>query len=84
MNGYRGYRVRVPARRREDAKALLVLPGVEVIETDIHDETCLRELLSCTKPRAATPTRPRPGAAPFARRTSNCRARWSPPAGNAG
>jgi NADH dehydrogenase len=41
----RGYRVRVPARRREDAKALLVLPGVEVIETDIHDETCLRELL---------------------------------------
>lgn len=42
----RGYRVRVPARRREDAKALLVLPGVEVIETDIHDETCLRELLS--------------------------------------
>lgn len=42
----RGYRVRVPARRREDAKALLVLPGVDVIETDIHDETCLRALLT--------------------------------------
>jgi len=41
----RGFRVRVPARRREDAKDLLVLPGVEVIEADIHDPATLRSLL---------------------------------------
>jgi uncharacterized protein YbjT (DUF2867 family) len=41
----RGFRVRVPARRREDAKDLLVLPGVEVVEADIHDPAALRSLL---------------------------------------
>lgn len=42
----RGCKVRVPARRREDAKALIVLPGVEVIETDIHDPANLDRLLA--------------------------------------
>ncbi|MEW5788940.1 MAG: complex I NDUFA9 subunit family protein [Pseudomonadota bacterium] len=31
-----GWRVRVPARRREPVKHLILLPGVEVVETDIH------------------------------------------------
>lgn len=42
----RGLYVRVPTRRREDAKDLIVLPGVEVIETDIHDPDSLRSLLA--------------------------------------
>jgi NADH dehydrogenase len=42
----RGCRVRVPARRREDAKDLLVLPGVDVIEADIHDPARLRTLFA--------------------------------------
>lgn len=42
----RGIRVRVPARRREDAKDLIVLPGVEVIETDIHEPANLLSLFT--------------------------------------
>ena len=40
-----GRRVVVPARRREDCKDLVVLPGVEVVEADIHDPAALRTLL---------------------------------------
>lgn len=40
----RGFRVRVAARRREQGKHLLPLPGVEVVETDIHDPASLRDL----------------------------------------
>jgi NADH dehydrogenase len=42
----RGHKVRVPARRREDAKDLIVLPGVTVIETDVHDPANLQTLLA--------------------------------------
>ena len=42
----RGYQVLVPTRRRERAKHLLVLPGVEVVEADIHDPATLRSLLA--------------------------------------
>lgn len=41
-----GYRVRVPTRRAERAKALLVLPNVEVVEADIHDPAALSRLLA--------------------------------------
>lgn len=41
----RGFRVRVPARRREPAKDLAVMPSVEVMETDVHDPTALRDML---------------------------------------
>jgi NADH dehydrogenase len=40
----RGLNVRVPARRREAVKDLLVLPTVEVVQTDIHDPASLRNL----------------------------------------
>ncbi|MEE9570271.1 MAG: NAD(P)H-binding protein, partial [Gammaproteobacteria bacterium] len=33
-----GYSVRVPTRRRERARELLVLPGVEIVAADVHDE----------------------------------------------
>lgn len=42
----RGLTIRVPTRRREDAKDLVVLPGVEVIEADIHDSAALQSLLT--------------------------------------
>jgi uncharacterized protein YbjT (DUF2867 family) len=42
----RGFKIRVPARRREAAKDLLVLPDVEVIEADIHDPDRLRALFA--------------------------------------
>lgn len=42
----RGLQVRVPARRREAVKDLVVLPTVEVVETDIHDPASLRTLFS--------------------------------------
>ncbi len=35
--GARGYRVRVPTRRRERAKSLLVLPTVDIVEANIFD-----------------------------------------------
>jgi len=41
----RGIHLRVPTRRRERAKSLLVLPTVDVIETDIHDPKELDRLL---------------------------------------
>ncbi len=40
----RGYRVRVPARRRETVKKLIVLPTVEIVECDIHDPEALERL----------------------------------------
>ena len=42
----RGYAVRVPTRNRERARELLVLPGVEVVSADVHDETVLPRLLA--------------------------------------
>ena len=41
----RGHRVTVPARRRERARHLLVLPTVEVIEADIADHLQLAALM---------------------------------------
>jgi NADH dehydrogenase len=41
-----GYHVRVPTRRRERHRELLVLPRVEVIQTDIHDTALLRQVLA--------------------------------------
>ena len=41
-----GYRVRVATRRRERHRELLVLPQAEVVQTDIHDTTSLRQLLN--------------------------------------
>lgn len=38
----RGKRVRVLTRRREQAKALILLPTVEVVEADVHDERALQ------------------------------------------
>lgn len=41
----RGHRVRVLSRRREAARELILLPGVEVVEADVHDpQVLLREL----------------------------------------
>lgn len=40
----RGLNVRVPARRRDAVKDLVVLPTVEVMETDIHDPASLNTL----------------------------------------
>jgi uncharacterized protein YbjT (DUF2867 family) len=41
-----GYSVRVPTRNRERVKDLLVLPTVEVVESNVHDPMQLSELLS--------------------------------------
>lgn len=41
-----GRRVRVPTRRAESAKVLAIQPGVEVIETDVHDPAALAALLA--------------------------------------
>lgn len=41
-----GARVTVPTRRRERAKHLLVLPTVEVVEADVHDDGTLSRLLA--------------------------------------
>jgi uncharacterized protein YbjT (DUF2867 family) len=41
-----GYRVVVPTRRREDAKHLIVLPTVDVVEEDIHDAAALDRLFA--------------------------------------
>ena len=37
----RGLQVRVLSRRREMAKELILLPTVEVIEADVHDQQAL-------------------------------------------
>jgi NADH dehydrogenase len=41
-----GCRVVVPARRRDKAKHLIVLPTCDVIEADIHDDAALRQLMT--------------------------------------
>jgi len=38
-----GHRLTVPTRHRERARHLLVLPTVEVVETDVHDDARLAE-----------------------------------------
>ncbi len=40
-----GYEVRVPTRNRERARRLLVLPGVHLVEADVHDPATLNRLL---------------------------------------
>lgn len=42
----RGHRITVPTRQRQRAKDLLVLPDIEVVETDIHDLAKLGRLLA--------------------------------------
>jgi NADH dehydrogenase len=44
-----GWAVRVPTRSRARARALCVLPSVELIEADVHDEARLPELLQGCK-----------------------------------
>ena len=41
-----GHRVVVPTRRRESAKHLILLPTVDVVETDVHDPRALAALLT--------------------------------------
>jgi len=41
-----GWRLRIPTRHHERHRDLLVLPGVQLIEADIHDAKTLRELCS--------------------------------------
>ncbi len=41
-----GIEVIVPTRRRERAKFLLVLPTVDVVEADVHDDAALKRLIS--------------------------------------
>jgi uncharacterized protein YbjT (DUF2867 family) len=43
-----GFRVVVPTRRRESAKHLIVLPTVDVIQTDIHEKGVLERLFAGT------------------------------------
>lgn len=40
-----GYAVRIPTRNRQRARRLLVLPGLELIQADIHDAAQLTELV---------------------------------------
>jgi uncharacterized protein YbjT (DUF2867 family) len=40
-----GHRVIVPTRRREHARHLLLLPTVDVVEADIHDEATLERVM---------------------------------------
>ena len=42
----RGCRVLVPARRRDHAKHLIVLPTCEVVEADVHDDAQLDRLVA--------------------------------------
>ena len=41
-----GHRIIVPSRRRENAKHLILLPTVDVVEADINEPRSLRELLA--------------------------------------
>lgn len=41
-----GMRVRIPSRRRERHRDLLVIPGVDVVETDIHDPKQLESVIA--------------------------------------
>ncbi|HUO43493.1 MAG TPA: complex I NDUFA9 subunit family protein [Burkholderiales bacterium] len=41
----RGIEVTVPTRRRERAKELILLPTVDVVEADVHDEATLEHLM---------------------------------------
>ncbi len=41
-----GYRVRIPTRRRERHRDLLVLPGVELVDADIHDPQALAQVFA--------------------------------------
>lgn len=41
-----GRRVRVPTRNRERAKQLIVLPTVDVVQADVHDDEKLRQMLT--------------------------------------
>ena len=40
-----GYNIRVPTRRFESAKALIVLPNVEVVEANVHEPVALAGVL---------------------------------------
>jgi NADH dehydrogenase len=40
----RGYAVRIPTRNRARSRRLLVLPGVELVQADVHDERVLTRL----------------------------------------
>ena len=40
-----GVRVTVPTRRYENAKHLITLPGVDVLEADVYDDATLRQLV---------------------------------------
>lgn len=42
----RGHSVLVPTRRRERAKHLIMLPGVEVVEANIFERTSLLSLIA--------------------------------------
>lgn len=44
--GRAGYRVRIPTRRRERHRELLVLPGFELVEADIHNPQALEKLFT--------------------------------------
>ena len=41
-----GYDIRVPTRRYEDAKSLIVLPNIEVVEANVHAPGVLQAMLS--------------------------------------
>jgi NADH dehydrogenase len=41
-----GYSVRIPTRNRQRARELLVLPGIEIVSADVHDEAVLPRLLA--------------------------------------
>ena len=42
----RGLRVIVPTRRRSRARHLIMLPTIDVVECDVHDDATLRRLIS--------------------------------------
>ena len=42
----KGNSVRIPTRNRQRARNLLVLPGIEIINADVHDESALRDIVS--------------------------------------